>query len=93
MINGNTSYKGVQWFPGLDISYILIDKFKIYATLNRSLRLPTFTDLYYSNPSANEYGNPSLNPETAWTIESGLKYVGKGIVGNLSVIFTAMHKM
>lgn len=36
------------------------------------MRLPSFTDLYYSGPT--NIGNPDLKPETAYTIELGTKY-------------------
>jgi len=57
------------FFPGLDLSYDLNTNWTLYGSLNRSLRLPTFTDLYYSGPQ-NE-GNPKLEPERAWTAEAG----------------------
>jgi iron complex outermembrane receptor protein len=56
---------------GADVSYKFSDEFKAYLSFNRSARLPSFTDLYYSGPT-NE-GNPDLKPETAITYELGLK--------------------
>ncbi|MCK5169965.1 MAG: TonB-dependent receptor, partial [Bacteroidales bacterium] len=48
-------------YPGIDFSYSFNDKFKSYISVNKSLRLPTFTDLFYSGPS--NIGNPDLKPE------------------------------
>ena len=62
----------VSWFPGIDMSYELFENLKIYSTANKSLRLPTFTDLYYTGPT--NIGNPDLKPEEATSIEVGLRY-------------------
>jgi vitamin B12 transporter len=60
-----------NWSYGLDVSYLLVDKIRFYASANRSFRNPTFTDLYYEGPS--NYGNPLLKPESAITYEGGFK--------------------
>jgi iron complex outermembrane receptor protein len=57
----------------LDISYRLSEeKIKLFASVNRSLRLPTFTDMFYRDPS-NE-GNHELNPEELLAFETGIDY-------------------
>ncbi|MEN8156114.1 MAG: TonB-dependent receptor [Bacteroidota bacterium] len=56
-------------FPGVDIRLQLPESFRIYASANRSMRLPTFTDLYYQGPD--NVGNPQLIPEKATTFELG----------------------
>ncbi len=63
---------GFKIFPGIDISYSFNSFFKAYSSFNTSLRLPTFTDLYYSGPT--NIGNPDLKPEKSSTLEGGLKY-------------------
>ncbi len=45
---------------------------KLRASASRSFRVPSYTDLYYSDP-ANQ-GNPNLRPERAWTYESGVDW-------------------
>lgn len=60
----------VNIYPGLDLSYQLWHFMKIYSTLNKSLRKPTFTDLFYSGPS--NIGNPDLMPEETWSSEAGM---------------------
>ena len=35
-------------YPGIDISYRPTEAWKLYASWNMALRMPTFTDLYYS---------------------------------------------
>ncbi|WP_372775364.1 TonB-dependent receptor [Mangrovibacterium sp.] len=63
-----------EWniYPGVDLSYKLSERLKAYASFNKSLRMPTFTDLYYSGPT-NE-GNADLKPERSTTYEAGVKY-------------------
>jgi iron complex outermembrane receptor protein len=55
--------------PSLAAGYWVSSKLKLRASASRAFRLPTFTDLYYSDP-ANK-GNPALRPESAWSYEGG----------------------
>ena len=73
---------GINFFPGLDLAYGLTKNLKVYGSVNRSLRMPTFTDLYYSDPA--NVGNPALKPETANSLEGGFKYVAEKLTGNLT---------
>ena len=66
-----SKYSG-NWSYGADFSYLITNNYRLYTSVNRSFRNPTFTDLYYEGPS--NYGNPNLKPETAVTYEGGLKY-------------------
>lgn len=59
-------------FPGLDIGYQLSDKVRVYGNLGTTYRIPTYTDLYYSDSSTS--GNPDLKPEEAFAQELGLQY-------------------
>jgi len=58
-------------YGGFDIAYSIADDIKIYASANTASRLPTFTDLFFSN--AAQQGNPLLKPEKSKTIELGTK--------------------
>lgn len=82
MANRNSRINNIEFYPGIDIGYQLTKPFKFYSSANRSLRLPTFTDLYYSGPQ--NIPNPNLQPEKAWTLETGFKYGWKGFAGNIS---------
>jgi iron complex outermembrane receptor protein len=53
------------------------------GSVNKTLRLPTFTDLYYSGP-ANQ-GNPDLKPEEAIATELGLCYLSGAYHGYITV--------
>ncbi len=72
-------------YPGIDLSYSFQKNIKTYLTFNKSLRLPTFTDLFYSGPS--NIGNPDLKPEEAWSYEAGLKFNNSFIKSNLSFYY------
>lgn len=48
----------------------LSSRFKLRASASRAFRLPSFTDLYYSDPS--NLGNPNLLPESAVSYDAGL---------------------
>src|SRR5690606_9584408 len=62
---------GTNVFPGIDVGYVLTSKLKTYANWGYTYRVPSYTDLYYSDP-VNE-GNPDLQPEYALSYEAGLK--------------------
>ena len=57
--------------PSADLLYRLTKTASLYATMNRSMRYPTYTDLYYNRSGAQ--GSIDLKPETAWNYEAGYK--------------------
>ncbi len=59
-------------FPGIDIGYRLNDNLKAYGNMGYTYRIPTYTDLYYTDPTTN--GNENLKPEEALSEEIGIKY-------------------
>jgi iron complex outermembrane receptor protein len=59
--------------PHLAGSVRLADKLKLRASGGYGFRLPTYTDLYYSDPAT--IGNPNLKPESAWSGEAGGDWV------------------
>lgn len=86
LMNYNTSLDfGVDFFPGIDVSYWATNEIKIFASANKTLRMPTFTDLFYDGPS--NIGNPNLKPEEAITYEMGLKVVNNWFRGQTSVYY------
>ena len=56
--------------PTISGAVWLNSRFKVRGSASRAYRLPSFTDLYYSDP-ANQ-GNPNLKPESATSYEGGL---------------------
>ncbi len=63
---------GFQLYPGFDLSYQVAQNIKLFTGINRSLRLPSFTELYYTTRTHN--GNIELEPESAWTWQSGIRF-------------------
>ena len=59
-------------FPGIDLGYNLSSSFKLYSNIGKTYRIPTYTDLYYSDRTT--IGNENLNPESAISTELGFKY-------------------
>lgn len=76
---------GLNIFPGTDISYEVFSGGRIFASFNTSLRMPSFTDLYYEGPT--NIGNPELKPERSATIETGLKLKRKIINGHVLIFY------
>ena len=72
-------------YPGADMSLRLGGNWKVYASWNTSLRMPTFTELYYSvgGHAADKY----LRPERMQAWELGLKYLRPGISAVASVYY------
>ena len=64
-------------FPGIDVGYAISDHFKVYANVGYTYRVPTYTDLFYSDPTT--LGNANLNPEEAISEEVGIKYISSKI--------------
>ena len=60
-------------FPGLDVGFDITSDLKAYGNIGYTYRIPTYTDLYYSDPRTN--GNPDLEPEEAFAQELGVKYI------------------
>ena len=73
----NFSDMSTHFFPGVDIGFDLSEKINLYANYGKTYRIPTYTDLYYSD--RNTIGNPDLNPEHAITNEIGIKYSNENI--------------
>ena len=69
--------EGPRLYPGADVSFRLSDHWKAYASYNSSLRMPTFTELYYS--VGGHLADKNLKAEKMKAAEAGLKYLSTGI--------------
>lgn len=69
-------------FPGLDIGYDISDHLKAYGNIGYTYRIPTYTDLYYSDPVTQ--GNSNLEPEEAFAQEVGLKYTSAKLTASIA---------
>jgi len=76
---------GLFFNPGLDAAYFVSPKLKSFISVNRGMRLPTFTDLYYQGPD--HISNPALKPEVVSEMETGLKYFHKNLIVSASVFY------
>lgn len=54
---------------GADLQWRPTEDLRIFTTVNRSFRIPTYTELYYKDPTTR--GNAALLPEHAITAELG----------------------
>lgn len=73
LINRNTALSdGYRYYPGIDVSYRPDEHWKIFASWNKALRMPTFTDLYYKSPTLE--GNIGLKPEKTSAFKLGTSY-------------------
>jgi len=75
LLNYNTQF-GWALYPGLDLTFLGWETQQVYLSANRSLRLPTFTELYLN--TATVQGDPFLKPESAVSMEVGWKGESKG---------------
>ena len=67
--------------PAASVGFYLGRGVRVHAAAGRGFRLPTYVDLYYSDPAT--IGNPALQPETSASYEGGLDWIPKlGMVGN-----------
>ncbi len=71
---------GQNWklLPGLDVGIRLGKGVNLFATIDYSFRVPTFTELYYNSPRSN-LGDPDLVAEKSLSIEGGVRYTGSGV--------------
>lgn len=69
------NYADIGWkfWPGLDISYKLNKQIRLFGSVGKAFRTPTYTELYYSDPVTK--GNPDLKFEESVNYELGANYV------------------
>ncbi len=87
-LNSDTP-NSINFFPGIDLSYSISNNLKSFLSINRSLRMPTFTDLYYKGPT--NIGNKNLKAEQATSYELGLKF-NNGIIRTESSFYYQQGK-
>ncbi len=62
--------------PAASAGYFLGKGIRLRASVSHGFRLPTFTDLYYTDPTHTD--NPNLKPESAWDYEAGADWNNNG---------------
>jgi outer membrane cobalamin receptor len=66
------SSNGNVFSPSVAAAYTLTHTTRLRASAGHGFRLPTYVDLYYSDPTT--IGNPNLKPESSWSYEAGLDW-------------------
>jgi iron complex outermembrane receptor protein len=61
---------GQVFSPNVAAAISLTSSLRLRGSAGHGFRLPTYTDLFYSDPAT--IGNPSLKPESAWSFDAGL---------------------
>jgi iron complex outermembrane receptor protein len=86
LVNLNTDYN-TQWNPGFNLGYFVNENWKWVYSINRSFRIPTYTELYYDIGGAQ--GSLELLPESAWVQNLGTTLN----FGNLKIFATLYHRV
>lgn len=76
--------------PMLAAGYHLTTKIKLRGEIGYGFRLPTYLDLYYSDPTT--IGNPRLKPESAWNFEGGADWFPTSRVYVSSTVFYSRQR-
>ena len=77
------STQGWKLYPGIDVSYRIGDRWKLFAGYNSSMRLPSFTEMYYKLQGY--AADPHLKPEEMQAIEAGAQYLSPTLQAKASV--------
>ena len=80
-----------RFYPGIDVSYRPTEAWKLFVSWNMGLRMPTFTDLYYSG--ANIEGNSELKPEKTTDYQIGGRYTTRGFIAEVQGFYSHKKNM
>jgi outer membrane cobalamin receptor len=73
--------------PNAAAAFTLTHTLRLRASVGHGFRLPTYLDLYYSDPTT--IGNPTLKPESSWSYEAGADWTPSN--GRLTLTATGFH--
>jgi len=92
LANRNTGLdKKMRIYPGIDIAYRPDVHWKLFASWNKALRLPTYTDLYINNKV--QQGDISLRPERISMFKFGMRYRSQTFEAILSGFYSRGRDM
>ncbi len=74
-----------KFYPGADLGYKINRSNYVVASVNKSMRLPTFTDLFYKGPT--QISNPNLRAEEAITYDLTYAYKNKILNAQAAVFY------
>lgn len=66
-----------HFYPGIDLGFRPDNRWKVFASWNKAMRMPTFTDLYADN--AVQVGDVNLHPEHNSSFNVGARFRNNGI--------------
>ncbi len=75
--------------PMVEGGYFVRPRVRLRAAAGYGFRLPTYLDLYYSDPAT--VGNPNLKPESAWNFEGGVDWFASARFFVESTVFTSLQ--
>lgn len=76
--------------PMLGAGYHLTSRLKLRGEAGYGFRLPTYLDLYYSDPTT--VGNAALKPESAWNFEGGADWFPTSHLAVSSTVFYSRQR-
>ena len=80
----------VVFAPHLGVSVRVTQTLKVRANGGYGFRIPTYTDLYYSDPTS--VGNPNLKAESAWSGEGGADWIaGNRLTVSVTGFYNRQH--
>ena len=71
-VKNSWSNMNMSVYPGIDLSYRPTPQWRLHAACNTSLRMPSFTEMYYKLQGYQ--ADPHLKPEEMTAIEGGVSY-------------------
>ena len=76
-VKNSWSNTNMTVYPGIDLSYRPTPQWRLHAAVNTSLRMPSFTEMYYKLQGYK--ADPHLKPEEMTALEAGASYT-RGIL-------------
>ena len=73
---------GWEYLPGAEANYTISNNLQWFASVAKSFRIPTYTEMYYT---IGNIGDAHLKAEQALTWESGLRWQQKRLNAHLSI--------
>jgi iron complex outermembrane receptor protein len=74
---------GTSTSPSVSFVTRVTPNLRLRASAAHAFRVPTFTELYYSDPS--NIGNPDLHAERGWSVDGGLDWTHRSWTGSISL--------
>lgn len=90
-VKNSWSEMNMKVYPGMDASYRIGNDWKIFASYNSSLRMPSATELYYS--VGGHKADKRLKPEELSAVEGGMKFAHGGVQASTSVYYNHYKNM